>query len=101
MLYWPDVPAQPFAATTLVNDLDLTVTEPGGTIHQPMVLDPSVANFNHNAVEGADHLNNVEQVLINNPAAGSYTVTVTGNAVPAGPQPFYVAYQIIQPSVTV
>ena len=28
-------------AGTLVNDLDLTVTEPGGTIHHPMILDPS------------------------------------------------------------
>ena len=46
----------------LINDLDLTVTEPGGLTHLPMVLDPSPANVNNNAVEGADHINNIEQV---------------------------------------
>ncbi|HCL83261.1 MAG TPA: peptidase S8, partial [Chitinophagaceae bacterium] len=74
MLYWPDAPALPLAATTLVNDLDLTVTEPGGTVHLPMILDPSAANLTNNAVEGADHTNNIEQVLINNPPAGNYSL---------------------------
>ena len=72
LLYWPDAPALSFASSALVNDLDLTVTEPGGTVHLPMVLDPSPANVNNNAVEGADHLNNIEQVLINNPPSGDY-----------------------------
>ena len=101
LLYWPDAPAVPEAAATLVNDLDLTVTEPGGTIHHPMILDPSPGGVNNNAVEGVDHTNNIEQVLVNNPPAGNYTITVNGSTVPVGPQPFYVAYEIIQPSVTV
>ena len=101
LLYWPDAPAVPEAATTLVNDLDLTVTEPGGTIHHPMILDPSPGGVNNNAVEGVDHTNNIEQVLVNNPPAGNYTITVNGSTVPVGPQPFYVSYEIIQPSVTV
>ncbi len=101
MLYWPDAPALPLAATTLVNDLDLTVTEPGGTVHLPMILDPSAANLNNNAVEGADHPNNIEQVLINNPPAGNYSLNIKGSSVPEGPQSFYIAYEIIPPSVTV
>jgi hypothetical protein len=101
LLYWPDAPAVPMAATTLVNDLDLTVTDPGGTSHLPMILDPSPASVNNNAVEGADHTNNIEQVLINNPSAGNYTLTIKGSSVPEGPQSFYVAYEIIQPSVNV
>jgi hypothetical protein len=101
LLYWPDAPALPMAASTLVNDLDLTVTEPGGTIHLPMVLDPSPANLNNNAIEGADHLNNIEQVLISSPPSGDYILSVTGTAVPDAPQPFYMAYEIIRPSVTV
>ncbi|HEV3223482.1 MAG TPA: S8 family serine peptidase [Puia sp.] len=101
LLYWPDAPGVPEAATSLVNDLDLTVMEPGGTNHLPMILDPSPGNVNNNAVEGADHTNNIEQVLVNNPPAGNYTLTVKGSSIPVGPQPFYIAYDIIQPSVTV
>ena len=67
LLYWPDAPALSSAANTLVNDLDLTVTEPGGTVHHPMILDPAPGNLNNNAIEGASHTNNIEQVLINNP----------------------------------
>jgi Subtilase family/Secretion system C-terminal sorting domain len=101
LLYWPDAPAIPEAAVTLVNDLDLTVTEPGGTIHHPMILDPSAGNVNNNAIEGIDHTNNIEQVLVNNPPPGNYTLIVNGSTVPIGPQSFYVAYEIVQPSVTV
>ncbi len=101
LLYWPDAPAVPEAAKTLVNDLDLTVTEPGGTGHLPMILDPSPGNVNNNAFEGADHTNNIEQVLVNNPPPGNYTLKVNGSTVPVGPQPFYVAYEILQPSVNV
>lgn len=102
MLYWPDVPAAPFAATTLVNDLDLTVTSPDAIVHQPLILNPALAHLNDNAVEGADHLNNIEQVVINNPPGGTFTVTVNGTNIPATPtQNFVVTYQLIQPSVTV
>ncbi len=100
LLYWPDAPALPSATSALVNDLDLTVTEPGGLVHLPMILDPSPANLNNNAVEGVDHTNNVEQVLINNPPAGNYTLQVTGYT-PAGPQNFYIAYEMLPASVTV
>ncbi|MDP4130093.1 MAG: S8 family serine peptidase [Bacteroidota bacterium] len=101
MLYWPDPAALPFAATTLVNDLDLTVTDPSGTTHLPLILDPSAANVSNNAAEGADHTNNIEQVVINNPPAGTYTIAVKGTSIPRGPQPFYISYEILQPSVTV
>ncbi len=101
MLYWPDAPALPMAATALVNDLDLQVADPLGASHLPLILDPSPAGLNNNAVEGVDHTNNMEQVVINNPPAGNYTVTVKGNSIPSGTQSFYLVYEIIQPSVTV
>ena len=83
------------SAAALVNDLDLTVTDPGGTVHLPMILDPTPGNVNNNAVEGADHTNNIEQVLVNNPSAGNYTLTVNGLSVPAGPQNFYLVYEMV------
>ncbi len=101
LLYWPDAPAAPYATTTLVNDLDLTVTSPDAVVHQPLILNPAVTNVNDNAVEGADHLNNIEQVVINNPPAGNFNLTVKGEAVPSGTQGFVLTYQMIQPSVIV
>jgi len=99
LLYWPDAPAAPGAATTLVNDLDLTVTGSDAVVHQPLILNPAAGHVTDIAVEGADHLNNIEQVVINNPPAGSFTLTVKGTSIPSGSQNFVVAWQPIQPSV--
>lgn len=99
MLYWPDKEAAANAANTLVNDLDLVVTTPSAVQRLPLVLDPSPANVNSIAVEGVDSRNNIEQVVIENPEAGNYTLTVKGTSVPFGPQPYYLAYEIVQPQV--
>jgi Subtilase family/Secretion system C-terminal sorting domain len=101
MLYWPDYPATPDAATALVNNLDLTVTSPDATIHYPLILNPDPVHVNDNAVEGVDNLNNIEQVVINNPPAGNFSISVAGTSIPTGSQHFTVAYQIIAPSVTI
>lgn len=99
LLYWQDAPANPGAAATLVNDLDLTVTSPDAFVHRPMVLNPAPGRVTDVAVEGADHRNNIEQVVIDNPPGGSFTVKVNGTSLPAGAQNFVVAYEPIQPSV--
>lgn len=101
MLYWADPAAAPFAASALVNNLDLTVVSPDAIVHHPMVLNSNPGHVNDNAVEGVDNLNNIEQVVINTPPGGSFTVKVAGTSVPVGPQDYVIAYQIIQPSVTV
>lgn len=101
MLYWADTAAAPNAATTLVNDLDLTVTDPGSVIHQPLILNPLPANVNDNAVEGADHKNNIEQVVIENPTAGNYAINVNAFSVPYGPQEYVITYQMDLNGVTV
>lgn len=101
MLYWADEAAAVNAATTLVNDLDLTVTEPSALLHRPLILNPSPSNVNDVAVEGVDHTNNIEQVVINNPTAGNYTIHVNGFAVPAGSQEYVVSYETDIASITV
>jgi hypothetical protein len=101
MLYWSDPAGTPYAATTLVNNLNLTVTAPDASVHNPLVLDPSAGNVNNVAVEGVDNRNNIEQVVINNPPAGNFTVTVTGASVPQGPQNYVVTYQTITPALEV
>jgi hypothetical protein len=85
-LAWDDPSATLNAATQLVNNLDLELVTPNGDIQRPWVLDPaSPANA---ATQGVDNLNNVEQVLVQNPAAGNWQVRVRGTSVPTGPQRF-------------
>jgi Subtilase family/Secretion system C-terminal sorting domain len=99
MLCWTDYPAAPYAATTLVNNLDLTVTDPGSALHHPLILNADPAHVTDNAVEGIDSLNNIEQVVINNPTGGTFTINVGGTSIPQGPQNYSIVYEIIQPSV--
>ncbi len=103
MLYWSDVAASPGANPALVNDLDLVVTDPASTTHLPWVLDstPNATALNTPATNGADHLNNMEQVLINNPVAGNYTLDVSGFNVPVGPQDYFIVYEFITENITV
>jgi hypothetical protein len=101
MLYWHDVAASMLAATQLVNDLDLRVTTPGNVQTFPLVLNPGAASVTDPAVPGADHLNNVEQVVITNPAAGTYTVNVAGYSVPQGSQAYTVVYDILPAGIDV
>lgn len=101
MLYWADVPASTSSLNALVNDLDLTVTNPQLVTFQPLVLDPtpSAAALSAPAVPGRDSLNNSEQVVIENPTAGTYTVTVDGFSVPFGPQRYYLVWDFEQPTI--
>lgn len=101
MLYWNDTAAAPNSAAQLINDFDLTVTAPGNITHQPLVLDATPANVNNNAVQGVDRLNNIEQVVIDNPVAGNYDINVTAFALPYGPREYVITYQIDTNGVTV
>lgn len=87
-LAWDDEPAMPNPLVALVNDLDLVVTDPNGVRHYPWTLGGN-ANPSAPAVRTQeDHINNIEQVQIDAPIAGQWTVAVTGNNVPMGPQVF-------------
>ncbi|MDN3658554.1 S8 family serine peptidase [Ferruginibacter paludis] len=101
MLYWADTAAAVNAATSLVNDLDITVGTPAALLHYPLILNPAPATVNNPATEGADHVNNIEQVVIENPVAGNYTINVNGYAVPFGPQEYVVSYELMPDEVKV
>jgi hypothetical protein len=83
---WDDPAGAELADTTLVNDLDLTLESPSAAIHLPFVLDPS--NPSALAVPGTNRLDNVEQVRVLAPAAGTWIARVTGTSVPEGPQAY-------------
>ncbi len=103
MLYWTDPAATIGANPTLVNDLDLIVNDPSNVDHEPYLLDhtPDPVLLNLPATTGPDHLNNMEQVLLNNPNPGSYDIEVSGFNVPVGPQEYWIVYETIQDNLTV
>ena len=95
MLYWNDPAASPLAAKTLVNDLDLELVNGAATI-LPAILDTLNSNLANGSFEGADHTNNMEQVVINNPAAGNLTIRVKGTAVTQqAPQEYFLVYDLL------
>ena len=83
-LVWTDYPSTDAATINLVNDLDLEVTAPGGTLYRGNVFSGGWSA----AGGSADRRNNVENAYIQSAAAGTWTVTVRGYNVPNGPQPF-------------
>lgn len=101
LLYWADAPAAALSTATLINDLDLTVTSPGSVVSLPLILNPAPAQVTAAATPGADHTNNVEQVTLDNPAAGTYTIKVKGFNVPEINQEYFVAYDFIPTGVTI
>jgi hypothetical protein len=103
MVYWPDQGGNPAASVALMNDLDMQVTDPSLVAWNPWVLDPTpvFANLAAPATRGVDHLNNVEQVTIDSPAAGSYTVSITGNAVPTSIQDYYLVYEFVYDDIMI
>mgnify|MGYP002682723364 CR=1 FL=1 len=77
---WSDFQSTETAAKNLVNNLDLSVTAPGGAVYRGNAFAGGWS-----ATGGsADTANNVENVYIQSPAAGTWTVEVRGFNVPSG-----------------
>jgi subtilisin family serine protease len=95
-LVWSDYPSTETAATNLVNDLDLEVTGPGGQAYLGNVFSGGWSQ----AGGSADRTNNVESVYVADPAAGEWTVTVSGFNVPNGPQSYALVVSDAVPSVS-
>lgn len=104
MLYWNDKEGSVAASQALVNNLDAEVVNLTTSIsYLPWVLDhtPNATTLNNLATRGVDSLNNVEQITLDNPAAGDYRFSVYGTNVPQGPQKFYVVYYIETEEITI
>ena len=96
-LVWNDEPAAPNAAKALINDLDLELKEiSSGQTWKPWVLNPypHIDSLSQAAKRKRDTLNNVEQITIDNPAAGGYQLNVTGSNVSTALQNFHIAWQL-------
>ncbi|UCE73405.1 MAG: S8 family serine peptidase [Methanomassiliicoccales archaeon] len=79
-LVWTDVPGTTSSSMHLVNDLNLRVIDPDGVVY--------IGNFGLNESKWSssggemDHLNNVENIFIENPISGEWTIDVIGENVP-------------------
>jgi hypothetical protein len=93
-LTWDDVPALAGATKALLNDLDLAILAPSGQKHYPWVLNtaPNADSLALPAVKGRDTLNTVEQVEIDHPVAGLYSITVQAGALATVVQTYSLAY---------
>ncbi|WP_431294798.1 hypothetical protein [Pedobacter sp. P26] len=95
---WNDPPAVVNAAQSLVNGLDLSLETPTGSQILPWVLSsfPHLDSLSKPAVRKADLINNVQQITLDNPPTGAYTIHVKGNRIKQGNnQPFALAYRYI------
>ncbi|RQO32506.1 hypothetical protein DBR32_02580 [Taibaiella sp. KBW10] len=95
MLYWHDYQGASGAVKALVNDLDMYLVAPTGDTLRPWVLNPTPSTVYDLPLRKKDTLNNVEQVTIDNPLAGNYTVYVNGTVVPQGPQDYVLTYDML------
>ncbi len=95
MLYWNDPAASLLSSRSLVNDLDLRLVDPSSSTHLPLILDTSATGILNVATTGADHLNNMEQVVVSNPAAGSYTINISAAIAENLSQEYFVVYDFI------
>lgn len=78
-LVWTDIAAAALSTFTPVNNLDLVVTAPNASVYKGNVF----AGGQSATGGAADDRNNVEQVLINAPLTGDYTIQIVGTAVNA------------------
>ena len=96
MLAYTDIGGTPGATSVQVNNLDIKIIKDGNTI-LPWILNPTLPNAN--ATRGVDNLNNIEQITLDNPDAGTYKIVVTGAKVPLNSQEFSVVYDYVAPEL--
>jgi hypothetical protein len=95
MLYWNDPAPSVLTGKNLVNNLDLTVKTPSNATILPRLHNTETP------ATGVDDINNIEQVVIENPAAGQYTLSVKGKTIPKNSQEYFIVYDAIPVSTEI
>ena len=82
---WADPAAAVNASTVLINDADIRLISPSGTVYYPWTLNPTSPSSN--AVRNTpNRRDNIEQVMVDNPEAGQWRCELVGFSIPDGPQ---------------
>jgi hypothetical protein len=95
-LSWTDAPAKTNSYKAIVNDLDLVLEHlPSAQQWQPWVLSsfPHADSLNKPAVRKKDTLNTHEQIVVEQPAPGTYEIKVNAFSIQTGGQDFAIAWQ--------
>lgn len=90
-LAWDDYEATFNANPTLINNLNLELVAPSGTLWRPWILNAAIPA--NNATRGVNNVDNQEQVTVSSPEKGTWLVRVRGTTVPQGPQDYALACQ--------
>jgi hypothetical protein len=86
-LAFSDEPGAANASNPVVNDINLRLRAPNGTIYHGGILSTSDGTATPNPSQ-QDPKNSIEQILIKNPSSGKYWIHLEGKSVPQGPQGF-------------
>ncbi|MGI0148131.1 MAG: hypothetical protein ACREDF_01180, partial [Thermoplasmata archaeon] len=88
VLTWNDFPGTLGSSKALVNDLDLEVRAPDGTIYHGNHFGLFAEGQSLPGLSAFDTTNVEEAVILRSAMTGDWTVRVIGSDVPVGPQPF-------------
>ncbi|MEY4904876.1 MAG: hypothetical protein RLZZ292_2691 [Bacteroidota bacterium] len=102
LLNWREKEASLGVSKVLINDLDLTLTSPDGTVSKPWQLEiaPDPLLLGAAAKRGEDHINTVEQVVVTSPTEGEWTINIKGNIVPLGNAEYFLSYHFVDNVLT-
>ena len=93
---WIDPAATVNSTKALVNDLDLELIEiANSNKYLPWILNssPNLSALESPATRGRDSINNVEQITLEQPAAGNYFLVVRGSKLSSNQQAYSIAWQ--------
>lgn len=101
MVLWEDPAGSTLAGKALVNDIDIKLNTASFGALNPWVLKtaPSIDSVQAIATRGIDRLNNMEQVTLDNPPAGTYSLDVHGFAIPTNEQKYHLIYSFIMDEI--
>ncbi|HHJ16013.1 MAG TPA: hypothetical protein ENJ80_04880 [Gammaproteobacteria bacterium] len=78
---WTDPAAAAGAVVALVNDLDLELVDPLGAVHYPFSLAGKADPAAPATTTGPNSVDNIEQVAVDNPVAGTWQVRIRAAAI--------------------
>jgi len=90
-MVWNDLPAAINSNISLINDLDLELIAPNNTTYLPWVLNPETPQ--QPATRGKDKTNNIEQIVVENPTTGTYTIQISSKTLASVSQEYSIAYE--------
>lgn len=91
VLAYTDPPGTAGAANTLVNNLNLEVTDPNGVVYRGNDFDAAAGLARPNSTSTGDAVNNLEVVLVSAPRPGAWQITLRATSVAVGRQGFAIA----------